>query len=44
MAGPEELREDGVGTLVLVQLLLLGGAVRVDVWTSVWLAATEQTM
>lgn len=42
MAGPEAVREDDVGTLILIQLFLLCCAVRMDIWTSVWLTTTEK--
>lgn len=42
MAGLEVIREDDLGTLSLIQILLLCGAVGVDIWPSVWLTATEE--
>lgn len=42
MAGPEVVREDDVGTLILIQLFLLCSAVRMDIWTCVWQTAIEK--
>lgn len=39
MAGLETVREDYLCTLSLVQLLFFCSAIRVDVWTSVWLTS-----
>lgn len=39
MAGLESVRQDDLGTLSLVCLLFFCGAVRSDIWTSVWLTA-----
>lgn len=44
MAGLEAVREDDFSTLSLVQLLFFCGAVGVDVWTSVWLTAKEESV
>jgi len=42
VAGLEEVGEDDLGTLGLVLLLLLGGAVGVHIWTGVRLAAGRE--
>lgn len=44
VAGLEAVREDDLGTLSLEPLLLLCGAVGVDIWTGVWLTARGESV
>lgn len=44
VAGLEAVREENFSTVSLIQLLFLCGAVGSDIWTSVWLTATEENV